>query len=58
MAIFKNEQLPLKPEFNFWEFFFVEILNQIWLARTMGDTAMKIGESNDKSILRRIDGAS
>jgi hypothetical protein len=31
----KSEQLPLKPEFNFLKFFFVEILNQIWLARTV-----------------------
>jgi hypothetical protein len=32
----KNEQLPLKPEFNFLKFFFVEILDQNCLVRPMG----------------------
>jgi len=31
----KNEKLPLKPECNFLKFFFVEILNQICLSRTV-----------------------
>jgi len=46
MANFKNEQLSLKPEFNFWKFFCFENCksNLFGSCSTMGDTAMKIGK--------------
>jgi hypothetical protein len=52
----KNEQLPLKPEFNFWQFFCFENFkpNLFGSCSTMGDTAMKIGEQSDKSRLKLI----
>ena len=60
MRNFKNVQFSLKPEFNFWQFFCFENLksNLFSSCSTMGDTAMKMREYSDKSILRLIQGAS